>query len=342
MIRIEARDRCLVCGNEGIVLHGDVPDLLLGTPGRWRIVRCRTDHCRMLWLNPRPVAEDLASLYEGYLTHEARPPDDRRAGLRDQVRRAMHQRLLGYPADVDAQVRVLASLVSFVPWYRTAAMRDLFWLPAGNIGRLLDIGCGNGGSMQRFVSAGWAAIGIDFDAAAVAAARSVGLDARVGALKEHAFQDAQFDVVLMSHVIEHLADPIDELKECRRILKPTGCIVIATPNAQGLGHHAFGRHWLGLDPPRHLQIFTAWALTRMLALAGFRPVQVRAHAGVAASWMVASQWRREAEATGGLAALPDADTPVPARWLALARLQAIGVACGAQWGDELVGRYAVA
>jgi SAM-dependent methyltransferase len=143
-------------------------------------------------------------------------------------------------------------------------------------------------------------------------------------------------------VIEHLADPIGELKECRRILKPSGSIVIATPNANGLGHLAARRHWLGLDPPRHLQIFTPNALTRMLATSGFRPVHVRTHAGVAASWMVASQWRRDAEAMGKRAELPTRQTPIPARWLALARLQAIGVALGAQWGDELVGRYAPA
>jgi SAM-dependent methyltransferase len=162
----------------------------------------------------------------------------------------------------------------------------------------------------------------------------------VGALKEQALPDAHFDVILMSHVIEHLPDPLDELIECRRILKPSGSIVIATPNARGLGHLAVGRHWLGLDPPRHLQIFTAKALTRLLAMSGFRPLQVRTHAGVAASWMVASQWRRDAEASGKLAELPVRQTPIAARWVALARLQSIGVALGAPWGDELVGRYA--
>jgi len=193
--------------------------------------------------------------------------------------------------------------------------------------------------MRRFVEAGWTATGIDADAEAVAAARSTGLDARAGALKSQGFPDAYFDVVLMSHVIEHLPDPIDELKECRRILKPSGSIVIATPNSLALGHRVFGRHWLGLDPPRHLQIFTPKALTRVLAMAGFVPKDVRTHAGVAPSWMVASQWRRDAEAMSRIARLPTRESHVPIRWLALARLQAIGVALGAAWGDELIGRY---
>jgi SAM-dependent methyltransferase len=196
VIRSEAVDRCLVCGSEGVPLYGDVPDLLLGTPGRWHIVRCRSADCGLLWLNPRPVAEELGSLYENYFTHEADASDHGGAGLRSQVRRAIQQRLLGYPAQIGARVRALAALVQLVPWYRASAMRDLFWLPASDRGRLLDIGCGNGAPMQRFVAAGWSATGIDFDAEAVAAARSAGLDARVGALKDQALPDAHFDVIL--------------------------------------------------------------------------------------------------------------------------------------------------
>jgi 2-polyprenyl-3-methyl-5-hydroxy-6-metoxy-1,4-benzoquinol methylase len=340
VIRTEIRDRCLVCGGEGLPLHDDIPDLLLGTPGRWRVVRCSDNDCGLLWLNPRPLAEELSGLYQNYFTHEADVPDRGRQGLRDQVRRAIQQRRLGYPARLGAGARALGAVVQLVPWYRASAMRELFWLPAADTGRLLDIGCGNGVPMQRFVAAGWTATGIDFDAEAVAAARSAGLDAHVGALKHQAFPQAHFDVILMSHVIEHLPDPLVELTECRRILKPSGSIVIATPNAHGLGHRAFQRHWLGLDPPRHLQIFTSNSLTRLLAMSGFQAVQVRTHAGVAASWAVASLWRRDAEAIGKQAQLPVPETPVPAGWRAWARLQSIGVALGAAWGDELVGRYA--
>jgi 2-polyprenyl-3-methyl-5-hydroxy-6-metoxy-1,4-benzoquinol methylase len=339
VIKTEARDRCLVCGGEGVALHSDVPDLLLGTPDRWCIVRCRARDCGLLWLNPRPATEELGRLYENYFTHEVDPPDSRGNGLRDQVRRAIQQRLLGYPARLSTRVRALAALLRLVPWYRASAMRELFWLPATDTGRLLDMGCGNGKPMQRFVDAGWTATGIDFDAEAVAAARSVGLDARVGALRQQAFPDAHFDVILMSHVIEHLADPIAELTECRRILRRSGSIVIATPNARGLGHRLFGRHWQGLETPRHLQVFTPEALTRLLARSGFRAVQVRTDSVAAANWMVASLRRRNAEATGQIVRLPTPNTRVPVRWLAVARLQALGVVLGAVWGDEVIGRY---
>ncbi|HEX4599345.1 MAG TPA: class I SAM-dependent methyltransferase [Burkholderiaceae bacterium] len=313
-----------------------------GSPGRWDMVQCRAGDCGLLWLNPRPVAEQLPRLYENYFTHEAEQPGPRSDGLRVHVRRAIQRSLLGYPARLGAAARALAAVVQLVPWYRTSALRELFWLPFSSRGRLLDIGCGNGAPMQRFIAAGWTATGIDFDAAAVAVARSAGLDARFGPLKEHAFPDAQFDVILMGHVIEHLADPAEELKECRRILKPSGCLVIATPNALSLGHRLAGRHWPGLDVPRHLQVFTPKSLTRMVAMAGFAPLEVRTHAGIAANWLMASEDWRVAERTGRCARLPAPSDPIPLHWLALARLQSMGVALGARWGDELVGRYAPA
>jgi 2-polyprenyl-3-methyl-5-hydroxy-6-metoxy-1,4-benzoquinol methylase len=341
MIRTEACTRCPICGAEGSRLYEGIADLMLGTPGRWRMVRCGSVDCGLLWLDPRPVLEDIDKLYqEGYFTHEAQDIQRGRSGLKDRVRRAIQQRLLGYSAEAGPWMRALATCVSCVPWYRAAALRELFWLPASEVGTLLDIGCGNGQPMQRMVDAGWNAIGIDADAQAVGAARSAGLDARQGALKTHRFPDQHFDVILMSHVIEHLPDPLDELTECRRILKPSGSIVIATPNALSFGHHLSGRYWPGLDAPRHLQIFTPKALNRLAAKSNLLPVKVRTHAGIAANWLLTSQRWREAEASGKAVGLPSEATPITARWLALARVQSLGVALGVSWGDELVGRYA--
>jgi predicted SAM-dependent methyltransferase len=73
----------------------------------------------------------------------------------------------------------------------------------------------------------------------------------------------------MNHVIEHFHDPIDALRISHRLLKPGGILWIATPNLASLGHAVFRRDWIGLDPPRHLVLFTRSALARALAATGF-------------------------------------------------------------------------
>ena len=69
-----------------------------------------------------------------------------------------------------------------------------------------------------------------------------------------------FDAVIMSHVIEHVPQPRELLAECARLLKLGGRLVMLTPNAESFGLDYYGRCWRGLEPPRHLQIFSQPAL----------------------------------------------------------------------------------
>jgi 2-polyprenyl-3-methyl-5-hydroxy-6-metoxy-1,4-benzoquinol methylase len=75
-------------------------------------------------------------------------------------------------------------------------------------------------------------------------------------------------------VIEHVPDPASLLKECRRVLRPGGKLVVATPNCKSLGHSLFKENWRGLEPPRHLQILSPLALRRFLSEAGFKQVKI--------------------------------------------------------------------
>jgi len=45
------------------------------------------------------------------------------------------------------------------------------------------------------------------------------------------------------------------------LLKPGGRLAMATPNNQSLGHRIFQKHWRGLEPPRHLQLFSPRTLS---------------------------------------------------------------------------------
>jgi predicted SAM-dependent methyltransferase len=104
---------------------------------------------------------------------------------------------------------------------------------------------------------------------AVAVARSRGLDVRLGSIDELYPAEQQFDMITLSHVIEHVCNPIAVLKKCHRLLKTNGRIWIETPNLASIGHTIFKAHWLGLDPPRHLVLFTPSSLRVILQQVGF-------------------------------------------------------------------------
>jgi SAM-dependent methyltransferase len=92
------------------------------------------------------------------------------------------------------------------------------------------------------------------------------------ALPRTGLRDETYDAVTMSHVIEHLHDPVSALQEVRRILKPGGTLWIVTPNVESIGHRRFGVNWRGLEPPRHLVLFSGASLAEALDRAGFWPV----------------------------------------------------------------------
>ncbi|MGH2395464.1 MAG: class I SAM-dependent methyltransferase [bacterium] len=122
-------------------------------------------------------------------------------------------------------------------------------------GRLLDVGCGSGRFLVHMRDLGWEVTGVEPDPVAVRVAhRSFHLNVASGTLEDAGFPESCVDVVTMNHVIEHVPDPISSLRECNRVLREGGRLVVVTPNVHSLGHWYFNHSWRGLEVPRHLQL----------------------------------------------------------------------------------------
>jgi ubiquinone/menaquinone biosynthesis C-methylase UbiE len=110
--------------------------------------------------------------------------------------------------------------------------------------------------------------GIDADPLGVKAARAKGLNVQLGDVSAIGYADNCFDAITLSHVIEHVHDPVGLLRECARLLKPGGVVAILTPKSRSLGPAIYGSSWLHLDPPRHLHIFNPVLLSALVNKAG--------------------------------------------------------------------------
>jgi SAM-dependent methyltransferase len=161
-------------------------------------------------------------------------------------------------------------------------------LNGGHRGKLLDVGCGNGSFLAMMQDAGWEVTGVDPDKVAATLARKrFGISILNGSLEDAGFAEESFDAVTLSHVIEHVYDPVALLRECRRVLRPGGKIVVTTPNLASQGHRAFGSSWVPLDPPRHLHLFTSATLGACCERAGLS-IQSVATSARGAGWVWAA------------------------------------------------------
>ncbi|MGA2351902.1 MAG: methyltransferase domain-containing protein [Terracidiphilus sp.] len=135
-------------------------------------------------------------------------------------------------------------------------------------GTLLDFGCGDGTFLLAAQKRGWTVQGTELSPHA---ARQRGLDV-VTEIREIP-DTTVFDCVTLWHSLEHLSDPMSALRSIRSHLSPTGILLIAVPDIDGIQAKLFGRRWYHLDVPRHLYHYSSSSLSALLQSTGFSPVQ---------------------------------------------------------------------
>lgn len=276
---IEIVANCPVCGadNRKLLHEGLTDRIFFCSPDKWNMYRCES--CGSAYLDPRPTAETIGLAYQSYFTHDEKPGVPLPGFLKKLRRRfanGYRNHRYGtsdYPASIFGIMA--ASLMPGGKAVIDAGMRHLPKATAGQ--RLLDLGCGNGVFLLRARSAGWDVVGVDFDAKAVEVACNQGLDVRLGGVDSLDSSIEQFDVITLAHVIEHVHHPVAVLQACYRLLKPSGFLWLETPNIASEGHQLFGASWRGLEPPRHLVLFTLESMRDALNAVGFAELEVQSY-----------------------------------------------------------------
>lgn len=266
-------------------------DLLLAvTKDEFTIVRCR--RCGLIYLNPRPSNEQLGSYYPTVyyppVQARSRPQLQERAKkCSARVKRWVLEDYYGYPSTSAPGWWRFVRPVLLWPDKTLRELKGRHPLPWRGEGKVLDVGCGAGGNLKTLQDQGWDPHGIEISEVAAAHARElVGGNIHAGTLESAPFPPKSFDLVLMSHSLEHLPSPVDALRRVHRLLKDDGLLVISVPNVDSLEFRLFGRWWFHLDPPRHLYHFDKRSLSGILARAGFRLREFRT--GVSAVFLMAS------------------------------------------------------
>lgn len=227
---------CDLCNKKKFSFLFKDSDKFYKIPKRYCLYKCR--NCGLIFVNPQPNNKELAIHY---------PPDKYVSFKTSKVTKFV--RLLYkifYKENSNFFLKILF-------WPLKKFTRPTKIIPGA---KFLDVGCGSGNFLLRMKNFGMDLHGVepgDFNQDIV---KKHKLKIFKGFLHQARFPSDYFDIITMSHVIEHVSNPTDTLRELRRILKPGGALIISLPQRTALSYYIFGKYWAGFDIPRHLYTFS--------------------------------------------------------------------------------------
>lgn len=140
--------------------------------------------------------------------------------------------------------------------------------------RILDVGCANGGLLKAFRSLGYSNLcGLDPSPVCVANTKDTGIDAFVGILTSIPHNLGIFDVIILSHVLEHILDTDAAIQVIRNALKPDGLCYVETPDA--LRYASFLKEPFQDFNTEHINHFSQTCIANLFQIcAGWRVVDL--------------------------------------------------------------------
>ncbi len=130
------------------------------------------------------------------------------------------------------------------------------FLPGNRTARVLDFGGGDGRLMRDFVTSGCESYLVDYSEEVCAGIT------RLGSTESDIPEDAEFDLIVCSHVIEHVANPLTVLSKLKEFLRLNGTIYVEVPM------EIWGGAPLQKEPVTHVNFFTSASTRRLFDRAG--------------------------------------------------------------------------
>lgn len=135
---------------------------------------------------------------------------------------------------------------------------------------LLDVGCGGGFLVQAANEMGFQASGIEANAGMVSWACERGIPIEQGDIQHKLAVREKYDIIVLSAVLEHVANPASLLIGCKKILKSNGVILVSQASFDGLLPRVFPWGWYGWQPKEHYWHFTPDSFSHLAASCGLK------------------------------------------------------------------------
>ena len=140
--------------------------------------------------------------------------------------------------------------------------------------KMLDVGCGPGLFLIEAKKRGWEVYGTEFTDNQLAYLNDKGINTLKGKLTNDSFEDELFDVIISSEVIEHINNPVEEMKHFYRLLRKGGLVYITTPNFNAIERFLLKGNYEIIEYPEHLCYYTPKTIDLLLTKNGFKKLKI--------------------------------------------------------------------
>jgi len=217
--------------------------------------------CGLVFISPRPIESDQLKIYNVYADYDFTTEE----GLK--------QRFSIKPSRF--QKTILRGIRS-----------------KRKLGRLLDVGCAEGGWLNRVQTEGWDCCGVEPCFGAAENARKLGFKVYDGHfLSADINKYNLFDVITMNDVFDHVHDPWRILKKARKLLRPKGLVVISVMNYNSLERYLCHKEWCHFTVG-HLYYFSEKSIRFILNENGFKLVKIKTMRNTDIPYTLKCCWRR--------------------------------------------------
>lgn len=227
-------NKCPLCGSNDTSMHLNASD--------FSVFKCKS--CTNAWTSPLPNTINY-------------------------VERDFHQYEISDRSDIIKKVTDLAK-----PWQKSIGMQIESIkknLKAGS--SVLEIGCGEGILLRELTKAGFSTFGIEPSVTAANRAVQQGLNVIQGYFPVQRFDERKFDLIVMSHVFEHLERPLEILDAIKYHLVPGGKLMFVQTYYEGILPRLLKEKWYAWLPEQHFWHFTPTGLVKITESMGFYEVE---------------------------------------------------------------------
>lgn len=243
---------CILCESSKFEFMFFSRDRMFSLPGKFIIKKCR--QCSLVFLDPQPGNALLKKHYpsQNYYSYSRSKERDLFTIMRDYLIKHYYSPNI-FSLCISTFIQNIPAMPSYVKH-----------------GKILDIGCGDGDTLESLKKLGWETYGLDIDSRAVEIANKNGLNVKRGTFRVlSTYSDNYFDAIRLYHVIEHIDNPLLCLSLICKKLKKEGELLIGTPNIYSPLARFFRSNWYNLDTPRHLFLFSPQTLGKLLSKYNF-------------------------------------------------------------------------